>query len=213
MTRFLLSFVVAAVLLAGFPTQSQSQLPPVRERLGGRIGGVITQGGLGATYGDGWAATLFFSERLGRGWYFDVSIGATYLGDTYNPSAAEAYTGIDGVASEMRVLLLTLGPSYTLGMGESLLAHAGLQAGVYSVSLLFDTGLQAFNDSQPAHFGGNAGLGLLWRFTSDWNIDLSATLHHFRTSSSPYDIFYFFTGGDEDPFFLEASVGLVIDLR
>lgn len=213
MTRFILPFVVAAVLLAVFPTPSQSQLPPVRERLGGRIGGVVTGGSTGDAYGDGWAATLYFDERISGGWYIGVSIGAIYMGDLYNPAAAEAYTGIDGVASDMRVLLLTIGPQYTVGLGESWVSYANLQAGVYSVSLTFDTGLQAFNSSQPAHFGGNAGLGVLWRITSSWNIDLSATLHHFRTSSSQNDLFHFFTGGDEDPFFLEAAVGVVIDLR
>ena len=213
MTRFFLPFVVAAVLLAGIPTPSQSQLPPVRERLGGKVGGVTTTGGLNSSYGNGWQATLFFSERIARAWYLGVSIGAIYMGDLWDPAAAEAHTGIPGIDSEMRILLLSVGPQYTLGLSKSWLAYAGLEAGVYSVSLLFDTGLQAFNDSQPAHFGGNLSLGLLWRITSSWNIDLSGTLHHFRTSSNANDIFYKFTGGDANPLLLEASIGLAIDLR
>jgi len=213
MTRFFLPFVVAAVLLAGVPEPSQSQLPPVRERLGGKVGGVTTTGGLNSSYGNGWQATLYFYERIGKSWYLGVSIGAIYMGDLWDPAAAEEYTGIADINSEMRVLLLSVGPQYTLGLSDSWLAYAGLEAGVYSVSLLFDTGIQAFSDSQPAHLGGNLSLGMLWRITSNWNIDLSTTLHHFRTSSKANDIFYKFTGGDADPLLLEASIGLVIDLR
>jgi len=213
MTRFFLTFVVAAALLAGTPTPSHSQLPPVRERLGGRVGGITTTGGLGSAYGDGWQATLYFTERIGRGWYFGVSIGAIYMGDLWDPATAEAYTGFENVDSEMRILLLSVGPQYTLGLSDSWLAYAGVQAGVYSVSLLFDTGLQAFKDSQPAHLGGNLSLGFMWRITSNWNIDLSSTLHHFRTSSKANDLFYRFTGGDSDPLLLEVSAGIAIDLR
>jgi len=213
MTRFLLSFFVVAVLLAGIPTPSQSQLPPVRERLGGSLGGVSTSGGLNSEYGNGWSATLYFTERIASSWCIGVSIGAIYMGDLWDPTAAEEYTGIENVASEMRVLILSVGPQYTLGLSDSWLAWTSLEAGVYSVSLLFDTGVQAFNSSQPAHFGGNFGLGLLWSITSSWNIDLGATLHHFRTSEKTNDIFHFFTGGDADPFLLEFSAGIVIDLR
>jgi hypothetical protein len=213
MTRFLLSFVVTAVLLAGIPTLSQSQLPPVRERLGAKVGGVTTSGGLKSEYGNGWEATLYFTERIGRGWYLGVSIGAIYMGDLWDPTAAEEYTGIENVDSEMRVLLLSVGPQYTLGLSDSWLAYAGIEAGVYSVSMLFDTGIRAFNDSQPAHLGGNVSVGMLWRITKSWNIDLASTLHHFRTSSRANDIFYKFTGGDADPLLLEVSLGIAIDLR
>jgi hypothetical protein len=213
MTRFLLSFVVAAVLLAGLPTPSQSQLPPVRERLGGRIGGVASTGGLNSEYGNGWGATLYFTERIASSWFVGVSIGAIYMGDLFDTTAAEEYTGFENIASEMRLLLLSVGPQFTLGLSDSWLTYAALEAGVYSVSLLFDTGIQAFNSSQPAHFGGNFSLGFLWRITSSWNIDLRGTLHHFRTSERTNDIYHFFTGGDADPFLLEVSAGIVIDLR
>jgi hypothetical protein len=213
MNRALIVAVAACAVLTLFPHTSRSQLPPVQERLGFRTGYMHTFGQLQDTFGGGGHMTLHFTERVVSSFYVDFRIAALYLGDAKRPEIAERVTGTQGINSEMRILFLTVGPNLTFPLAEYWNAYASAGAGIYSVSILFDSGIQAY-DYSDQHVGVNAGGGVLWRFTDTWNIDMNFTVHHFWTDDDRTDLYYIFTDeGDSDPYLLQFSTGVCIDLR
>jgi opacity protein-like surface antigen len=200
-------------LLAVLPDQSWSQLPPVRERLGLRTGYIQTLGGLQDNFGAGGHLTLHFTERTYDHLYFDLRVAAMYLGDSKHPEIAKRVTANDNTISEMRILYFSIGPNYTFDLAEYWTGYLSAGAGIYSVSILFDSGIQAY-DYSDQHFGFNGGGGILWRFTDTWNLDLGFTVHHFYTEKKRSDLFWVFTGeGAANPTLLEFSAGICIDLR
>jgi hypothetical protein len=212
MKHFVRAIPVALLLLSVLPHLSSAQVPEVRERLGGRLGYVDTFSGTHEHYGAGWNANIYFTERLWKALFLDIRIGAIYLGDLLQPEVAQAFTGVP-VDSEMRTLFFSVGPQIAWSMSERITPYFGAGIGVYSTSVIFATSIQSV-DLSDQHLGGNGSVGVLLRFTNTWNLDLNVTLHHFRTSSSIGDLFYIFTGRSaEDPFMLQAAVGLTIDLR
>jgi hypothetical protein len=190
----------------------RAQVPgdPPRERLGARVSFVGTVGGLNENFGTGYDFTLYFTERLTRAWYLEVRIGATYMGDLLKPEIAEERTRIEGISSEMRFAYVTLGPQYTWATSETQTLYGTLGIGIYSVSMLYDTGVQAFKENNQ-NFGMNGGVGFLWRITTNWNIELNTTVQHLRTGTG--DLYYIFTGGAQHPWLFAAGVGLAMDLR
>jgi hypothetical protein len=76
--------------------------------------------------------------------------------------------------------------------------------------MLFDTGVQAFGESDQ-HFGVNAGAGMYWRITDNWNIDVNATLQTLWAGED--DLYPIFTGGDRNPLLLVVGFGLAMNLR
>lgn len=203
--------IVAALALT--PHTSFSQLPPVKERLGFRTGYIHTLDGLKDNFGGGGHMTLHFTERLYNPLYLDFRVAAIYLGDSKHPEIAERVTGTTGILSEMRILFFSLGPQVTFPLAEYWSGYASGGLGIYSVSILFDSGIQAF-DTSDQHFGFNAGGGVLWRFTDTWNVDLNFTIHHFFTDKTRRDLYYVFTNeGDASPWLMQFATGLSIDLR
>jgi hypothetical protein len=210
------ALIVAGVVcstLALFPHTSRSQLPPVKERLGFRTGYIHTLGELQDNFGGGGHMTLHFTERVYNRLYFDFRVAALYLGDSKRPEIAADVTRIDNIASEMRILFFSVGPQYTVPLAEYWTGYASAGLGVYSVSILFDSGIQAF-DTSDQYFGGNVGGGIMWRFTDTWNLDMNVTLHRFWSDTDRTDLYYIFTGeGDSDPYVLQFATGVCIDLR
>jgi hypothetical protein len=204
--------LLALPLLSVIPHRAHAQIPPVRERLGGRLGYVETYGKTYEHYGAGWNANLYFTERMYQALFLDIKLGGIYLGDLLKPDVARNIVGAD-VESEMRVLFLSVGPQLTFGLGGTRTGYMGVALGVYSASVVFANAIQSY-DFSDQHVGGNASIGLLWRFTSSWNLDLNLTLHHFRTAASFQDLFFAFTGdGAEDPYLLQAALGITIDMH
>ena len=205
--------LLASLFFLSAPQASQAQLPPVRERIGGRLGFIVTEGQFNSAYGNGYNATLHFTEAIHVPFYLDIKIGALYLGELQRQELAETFTGIIDISSDMRILFFSVGPQYVFSAGRDwLLGYASLAAGVYSVSVLFDSGIQAFDLSQ-SRFGGNASIGTLLRFTSTWNLDINVTLHHMRTTTNIDDLFRIFTDGAVDPSIAQFAMGITIDLR
>ncbi len=212
MRHFLRAVLVALVLASVLPHLLHAQVPPVRERLGGRIGYVDTYGKFHENFGEGWNATIYFTERLYHALFLDIKIGAIYMGDLLRPEVAEPFFGSSEFESEMRVLFFSVGPQLALPLGDSPTAYVGVGVGVYSSSILFTTTFQS-GDISDQHLGANGSVGILLRFTETWNLDFNLTVHHYRTSSSINDIFYVFTGqGAQDPILLQAAIGITIDL-
>jgi len=213
MKALTVSLCIAGALVCVRPVSSLAQLPPVRERLGFRSGYIQTLGELNDAFGGGGHLTLHFTERAYNHLYVDFQVGAVYLGDSKHPEIAQAIFNNDNVLSEMRVLYFSVGPSYTFDLGEYWTGYASGGAGVYSVSILFDSGIQAY-DTSDQHFGFNFGGGVLWRFTDTWNIDLNFTVHHFTTKQQNDDLFYIYTGkGATSPYLLQFATGVCIDLH
>jgi len=219
MKDFLRAGALAALLLISFTTSSFGQYPPVRERLGGRIGGVLTTEQLNDTFKNGYNLTLHFTERLQQYWFLDINIGAIYLGDMYGRQRIAEYAEtlnlifnpvVSGVMSEMRILRLSVGPQFIVPVGDTFHAYGTIGGGVYTVSILNDTGVNAY-DFSDSHFGFHLGGGMLWRITPTWNIDVNLTAHHFRTGQR--DLFAIYTAGGEDPVLAQLSIGVAIDLR
>lgn len=208
------AFVVPLlVVVALIPDLSVAQAPPVRERLGARGGAVLTSGSLNDSYGNGGNVVLFFTERLFQSLFFDVHIGAIYMGDLKNSDLDDAIFGQLGIVSEMRFLYFSVGPQYVQPVGERTTLYVAAGLGVYSVSVVLDDpGVQAFNFSDQ-HLGFNGGAGYMYRFTDNWSVELNLTLQHVRTSSGVDDLYYTFTEGGGPPTLVEANVGVMIDLR
>jgi opacity protein-like surface antigen len=200
-------------LLLLTPSASYSQLPPVRERLGLRTGYIHTLDRLDDTFGGGGHLTLHFTERVYNHLYFDFRVGAVYLGDSKIPELARDLFGNDDIVTEMRILYFSVGPNYTFDLAEYWTGYVSAGGGIYSVSILFDTGIQA-GDTSDQHPGFNAGGGVLWRFTDTWNLDLNVTVHHFLTKQERRDLLWLYTGeGASDPYLLQFATGLSIDLH
>jgi opacity protein-like surface antigen len=181
-----------------------------RERLGARVSFTGTVGALNEHFGTGYDFTLYFTERLSRSWYLEVRIGATYMGDLNKPEIAEQRTRIEGISSEMRLAYLSLGPQYTWVTSETQTLYGTLGIGIYSVSMLYDTGVQAFKENNQ-NFGMNGGVGFLWRITTNWNIELNTTVQHLRTDIG--DLYYIFTSSGQNPWLFSVGFGVAMDLR
>lgn len=212
MTRLSAAILVCTLYAALIPAASEAQLPPVRERLGGRLGYVGTDGGLRDSYGGGYNATLHFTERAWGPLFVDIRIGAVYMGDLKRPVLAENFTFVPDIESAMRILFISAGPQYAAALAGPWIVYGSIGLGIYSVSVLFDTGVQAADVSQQ-RLGGNASVGALLHIAGSWNLDLNFSVHHFRTRKRTDELFYIFTDGDSNPFLFQVATGIVIDLR
>lgn len=213
---------LATILLLFVCANAAAQPPgePPRERLGVRAAVTATMSDLNDNFGNGYDLTLYFTEKIWRGLNLDIRIGATYLGDLVPDSvAADFVEGLDvqlaedrRVDSEMRFAYLSLGPQYVWRMNETQNVYATIGVGIYSISMLFDTGLQAF-DLSDQHFGASVGAGFLWRITDNWNIDVNATAQGVKTDGDLGDLYYRFTDKGSNPVVFNVGLGLAIDLR
>ncbi len=214
MARFLLPVTVLVVLTCA-ADGVRAQLPPPGERLGFRVGYMETTGALDEYFGDGNFMTIHFSEHVFDPLYLDVRIGAIYLGDLLKPDVINAP---DNVVSEMRILFFTAGPQYTYSVSERTTAYGSFGLGIYSVSILEDTGLQARSASNQ-HFGINGGIGFLWRFSATWNLDFNFSSHKVWTPEDPGCIlardciYYAYTNRHTSPLMFQVGAGIVMDLR
>jgi hypothetical protein len=211
MIRFII-YVITVVIFLSAAGSVASQPPLPRERLGIRAGYEEATGKLNQHFGDGSFMTLHFSERIIRGLYLDFRIGAIYMGDLLKPEIAEALTRVDGIDSEMRILWFTAGPQYAISPSERITWYGSMGMGVYSISILHDTGIQAF-DYSDQHFGINGGVGLLWRFAATWNADFNFTTHKIWTSKDRGDLYYLFTNEDSSPSTYQFGFGVSMELR
>jgi opacity protein-like surface antigen len=210
MTKSPLTVISFILLFATLPVNAQPPVEPPRERLGVRVSLAGTAGELNKYFGHGYDFTLYFTERIRNPFYLEVQIGATYMGDLLKPEIAEQLTRIQDIQSEMRFAYLTLGPQYTRPFSESHTLYASLGVGIYTVSMLFDTGVQAFDESDQI-FGVNGGIGMYWRITTNWNIDVNSKLTKMWTDDD--DIYRLFTDGHNSPWVLAVGLGLAMDLR
>lgn len=216
-----LASALAAVLLIVGSVNSIAQSPadPPRERLGVRASGTGTMSDLNDHFSNGYDLTLYFTESIWRGLNLDVRIGATYLGDLIPEQIAVDFSkSLDVVlaedqriSSEMRLAYLTLGPQYVWRMNDTQNIYATLGAGIYSISMLFDTGIQAFGLSDQ-HFGASLGGGFLWRITDNWNIDVNTTVQGVYTGDDR-GLYYRFTSKGRNPVVYNVGLGLAMDLR
>ncbi len=222
MFKFALFLLVTLPLLWSFDAAAQAPADQPRERLGARAALTMTSASsdLEDNFGHGYDLTFFFTERIWRGLNLDVRIGATYFGDLLPDSIARDFAKtLDiilaenaGVTSEMRLAYLSLGPQYVWRMNDTQNLYVAVGVGIYSVSMLFDTGVQAF-DLSDQHFGANAGGGFLWRITDNWNINVDATIQGVKTDSDYTDLYYRFTSKGRNPVVFNLGVGLAMDLR
>ena len=203
---------VFLLLLIVVPAKAQVPGDPLRERLGVRISIIGTQSDLYDAFGHGYDFTLYFTERIYHALNLDIHIGATYMGDLLEPAAGEIFTDIEGVTSEMRFAYLSIGPQYVWRVNDTQNLYAALGIGIYSVSMLFDTGVQAF-DLSDQNFGGSLGGGFLWRITDNWNIDVNVTAQMVKTGSNPTDLYPRFTNNGRNPLLLGFGLGFAMDMR
>ena len=207
--------LVIVVLLAVFARPSSAVDNVAGEqRLGARIGYVETFEGLNEQYGPGWDVTLLFNQHVWSRLFFDLHVGATYLGEPLDPELDDDITNIDNIETELRMFYFTVGAVYGIPLGSSgFTLTTALAAAIYSASLAVATDFTA-DDLSDQYFGGEAGLGLVWRVGTSWSLEATTTVNYFLTEAQPDDLLYFFSGGViEDPMMLGVSVGVVVDLR
>jgi hypothetical protein len=183
-----------------------------KERVGIRFGFVAANDGLRDTFGDGWDATLFFTEKITTRLLLDIRLGAIYQGDMKTTELDDEITNIPDVVSEMRFLYFSVGPILSFPLGGPNTAYASLGFGVYSVSLLFDTGVTAF-DFSDQHLGLNGGLGISRRIATSWCVELNGTVHYFSVDTQSSDLYWTFTDGADNPLLVSVAMGVTLDLR
>jgi opacity protein-like surface antigen len=210
MTKTPLAAIILILFLTSVPVNAQPPGDPPRERLGVRVSAVGTTGELNEHFGNGYDFTLYFTERLLRPLYLEVQIGATYMGDLLKPEIIEDLPLPPGIQSEMRFAYLTLGPQYNRPFSETHTFYGSLGLGIYTVTMLFDTGVQAFDESDQV-FGVNGGIGVLWRITDNWNLDATTKVTKMWTDDD--DIYHIFTDGHKNPWTLGVGFGVAMDLR
>ncbi len=205
-----LTVIGLILFLNAIPVSAQLPVEQPRERLGARVSLAGTAGELNNHFGHGYDFTLYFTERIYKPFYLEVQIGATYMGDLLKPEIAEERTGYAGIQSEMRFAYLTLGPQYTRAFSESHTLYASLGVGIFTVTMLYDTGVRAFEERDQV-FGVNGGIGMYWRITTNWNIDVNSKLTKMWTDDD--DIYQVYTNGHNSPWVLAVGLGLAMDLR
>jgi len=182
------------------------------ERIGVRVGYVDTSDGLYAAYGAGWDLTLYFTERVYSKMLLDIRLGAIYLGDAKNPNLDDQITNTPGVVSEMRMLYFSVGPMVGMTVGQNYSGYLSAGIGVYSVSMLFASTVQAF-DYSDQHIGFNGGVGLSRRIATNWTVELSGTVHYFPVDTNNTDLYWVFTDHADSPVMLGVALGATVDLR
>jgi hypothetical protein len=181
-----------------------------KERVGARVGGIVTFDDLDTAYGGGWDLTLFFTEKLAHSFYLDVRVGAIYLGELKLQDLAVPLTNIPVVQGDMRVLYFSVGPMLGRPLGGGYAAYASAAAGIYSSSMTLDRTTASYSDQ---YFGFNGGLGFARRLSTNWSLDANVVAHYFFTEEELGDVFHAFTGGASDPLILDVAFGVVVDLR
>ena len=220
MFRSTLSLLTITFLFSSVDSAAQAPVDPPRERLGARISLTGTASDLNDNFGHGYDLTLYFTERIWGGLNLDIRIGSTYFGDLFPEDIARTFAKTldvlfaedDRISSEMRLAYLSIGPQYVWQINNTQNLYGTLGVGIYSVSMVFDTGLQAL-DLSDQHFGASAGAGFLWRITDNWNIDVNATLQGVSTGNDASNLYYRFTNQGRNPMVLNMGVGLAMDLR
>lgn len=211
-TRPLVACALAALLL-GAPNACRAiDEIAANERVGVRVGGLSTFDGLNDAFGTGWQVTLFFTEKIKRPLLLDIRLGALYLGDLKYTQLDDDLTNSRGVQGAMRILYMSGGLMYGVPITDALTMYASAAAGLYSVSMVFDNGVSAF-DFSDQQLGFNGGLGMVRRISANWSFDASATAHYFMVEHNIHDLFYAFTDGADDPLILDFAVGVILDLR
>jgi hypothetical protein len=183
-----------------------------KERLGVRAGGLATFNGLSDAYGNGWALTLFFSEKLSRHLLIDVRLGALYLGPLKFTELDDKLTNQHGIESSMRLLYITLGPMIGRSIAGMWSVNASGGVGVYSVSMVFSNAQTPF-DLSTQHWGFNGGLGLARRLNAKWSIEADGIAHYVLTTQDFSDVYYAFSDGAGRPIIAELTLGATLDLR
>ena len=212
--RVLGLFVLFAVVFAYTRPCSAVDDLAAQERLGARVGYVETYDGVYQYYGPGWDVTLYFNERIHSRLFFDLHVGAIYLGDILDPDLDDLITGYTDVRSEMRMFYFSVGLLYGIPLGSSgYTVTTALAVGIYSVSVAFASEFTA-DDISDTYFGGNGSLGIARRIGTNWMLEANCTLHTFDTTAGYSDLLWVFTKGTAvDPVLVGVSLGLVFDLR
>ena len=210
--RPMLAWTLAGLLLAAPTVAGAVDALAGKERIGARVGGAFTLDQLNEAYGDGWGPTLYFTERIARPLYFDIRLGALYLGELKLTELDDELLNTPGVTGSMRLLYISVGPMLGWPLGGAYSFYGSAGAGIYSVSMEFTDLLTPF-DLSDQYLGFNGGLGLFRRISGNWSIELYSSVHYFLVDEAIDDIFYAFTDGASSPLIIEGGIGLVVDLR
>jgi opacity protein-like surface antigen len=181
------------------------------EKLGLRIGYVGTSSDLDDNFGGGLNLALHFTQRIRRLFYIDIMLGALYMGENSERDITLDFFGPGTDAASIRVITTTVAPLLELPMSSSTDAYVSAGIGLYTVSVLLESGFFAA-DVTDNHFGVNAGAGALYSLSDRWLLDFNAQIHRFWTPDDPQDMFYLYSEGDRNPLFYSVSVGVMIRL-
>jgi opacity protein-like surface antigen len=207
--------ICLAVLVLVFAANTFAQAPletdkdPDRERLGGRIGYVATTSDLDNSFGGGLDLALHFIHRFKKTFSVDFTLGAFYLGETSRDDIL--VNGATASDESMRIITFTVAPMIELPVNDRTNFYMSGGVGLYTVSLLVDSGVFQF-DFTDNHVGINGGLGVLRHVTENWFLDLNIQIHKFWTSDDIDDIFFVYSDGDSNPLFYQITAGAMLRL-
>lgn len=217
--RYLLIAVIITVYAGN--AIAQDVPPPVPEekdpnrwgeRLGGRIGYVGTSSGLDNSFGSGINASLHWIQMLREPFGFNFMLGAFAMGNTGREDITDAYffpQNFDDVS--MRIINFSLGPMAELKINDRLKLHLAGRGALYTVTLFVTRGIGS-GDSSDNHLGVNGTVGLIYRLTENWFIDLDLEGYKMFTSSDTDDLFWVYSEGDKNPFFYVVNIGVMLRL-
>ena len=208
------ALLVSGVLIAALARPSAAvDSVAAEQRLGARVGYVETFEGLNDQYGPGWNITLLFQQRVWSHLFFELNVGAIYYGEPLDPELDDDITNIDNIETELRTFYFSGGAAYGIPLGGSYTLTTSVAVGIYSASLAVQTDFVA-DDLSDQYFGGQAGLGLVWRVGTSWSLEASSTVYYFSTNAQIDDLLWFFSDGTiEDPMLLGINLGVIVDLR
>jgi len=208
------ALLVSGVLIAALARPSAAvDSVAAEQRLGARVGYVETFEGLNDQYGPGWNITLLFQQHIWSHLFFELNVGAIYYGEPLDPEIDDDITNIDNIETELRTFYFSGGVVYGIPLGGSYTLTTSVAVGIYSASLAVQTDFVA-DDLSDQYFGGQAGLGLVWRVGTSWSLEASSTVYYFSTNAQIDDLLWFFSDGTiEDPMLLGINLGVIVDLR
>lgn len=210
----------AASLMAASPARAQrhdqtapqqKRPPEERERLGVRAGFVGTTSTLKDNFGEGANLALHWITHIKQPVYVDFSLGSFYMGATHNQQPTFDLFGATYDRVSMRVIRFTVAPMLDFQINDKWNGYFSMGGGAYIVSLLLDEDFFGF-DLTDTHFGIDLGGGFTRRFTENWFIDVHGEVHKFWSGSGPKNIFYIYSGNDQDPIFYQITAGLLVRL-
>ncbi len=217
MKNLLLTAAIISLFVSNAIAQPPRRPRPPREeerkespgRLGVRIGFVATTSDLENNFGNGVDLALRWVHHLKDQFSLDIVLGTYLMGETGGDKIIAFPPLLDEVNA--RVLTLTVAPMIDFAMGPRTDLYITGGVGLYTFSLLLDSGFFQ-NETSDNYLGVNGGVGILRRVSTNWYLDFNVQINKFWTGDDLRDLFFVSAKRDQDPVFYHVTTGFLLQL-